>query len=150
MSETIDMVTNTAVVQKILSGQASIKTVNVYCDLDFEIFRQVSQWMNFFAVPLSDWPLGLCVITHLSLTRKEKSKLFCCCCGDVFKRLELLGNISENPTTVVEFCKMEITHTYFSISNSLLLLVKEPQSAIGFWCSVNHTGSPQDNIQTPS
>ena len=54
MSETIDMVTNTAVVQKILSGQASIKTVNVYCDLDFEIFRQVSQWMNFFAVPLSD------------------------------------------------------------------------------------------------
>ena len=43
----------------------------------------------------------------------------------MFELLDLLGNTSENPTTVV-FYKLEITHTYFSISNSLLLLVKEP------------------------
>ena len=91
----------------------------------------------FFAVPLSDWPLGLCIITHLSLTysnkeRKNTRKLSLK--KNVFELLDLLGNTSENPTTVV-FYKLEITHTYFSISNSLLLLVKEPQSATGFWCS---------------
>ena len=58
--------------------------------------------------------------------------------------LDLLGNISENPTTVV-FYKLEITHKYFSISNSLLLLVKEPQSWILMFCQSHRVTSGQSN-----